>query len=144
MLGDRVTGLQGARAKPPLFLFLYPWTIRDIFLNISLQRRKYSVPHFVPRQGQGHFRLFNRLCPYFCPSRCFTGTGTFSIVCPLSLGTFSKDMIEFVHRLCPCPSFCPSTLDVCFCYNFFVLHFEIAIIFDPSSDCFFTYGFAVG
>nr|DAS42912.1 MAG TPA: hypothetical protein [Caudoviricetes sp.] len=43
--GYRVTG---GESKAPLFLFLYPWTIRDIFLNLSLHRRRDSVPHFVP------------------------------------------------------------------------------------------------
>lgn len=89
----------------PLFLYLYPWTIRDIFLNFSLRRRRNCVPGFVPDilgfvprvknpHGCAIFKGHSRVCP--CPCEHIRDTGTFS-----GLSLRDRDIPEAVPRVCP-------------------------------------------
>lgn len=103
--GYRVTG---GESKAPLFLFLYPWTIRDISLNLSLWKRRDSVPRFVPRQGQGHFDYLIDLSLILSLKGHVQGQGTFRY-----LSLEGQGHIEFCPSICPsicpCPYFCPSS-----------------------------------
>lgn len=106
--GYRVTG---GGSKAPLFLFLFPWTIRDIFLNLSLQRRRDSVPRFVPDFSGLSLELQTRMVERFLRDilgfvlvpRDTLGTQGHSRVCPSGTGTFPKLSLGFVPRVCPCP-----------------------------------------
>jgi hypothetical protein len=85
--GYRVTG---GGSKAPLFLFLFPWTIRDIFPNLSLWKRRDSVPRFVPDFSGLSLELQTRMVERFLRDilgfvlvpRDTLGTQGHSRVCP--------------------------------------------------------------
>lgn len=103
--GYRVTG---GESKAPLFLFLFPLDLRDIFLNISPHRGRYSVPRFVPRQGQGHFDYLIDLSLILSLKGQVQGQGTFRCLSLEGQGHF--DICPSIcPSICPCPYFCPSS-----------------------------------
>lgn len=133
MLGDRVTGLQGAGAKPPVPVPV-PMDHQGHFPKYFPSKKEIFCPSFCPSSGTGTFRLFNRFVPRFVPQKIGSGTRDISMFVPQGTGTFRILSIDLSIDL----SLSLFLSLVIFWRNFLIFNCKIAIIFDPSTDCFFT------